>query len=411
MKAAVKGKAAAEKTSGPSLSLEKKGSYVYWFTYTDSQGAQQSSLPVRFKGKSTDLDTKALGQKYSDAQLYVMDKATGNAAIADYPPAKGKDVNLTEDDFQYIRTVRLRIVAEDGKPVESALVHITDGMNTKMTALVTPADEGVATFFDVAAGETSVRVDAENLRKTIDSDVEIPDSRKTPEYERDIKVAGDVNTVTPKAKPGAGVRGEKESSGGGALTAILSTFAGLIILIVIIAVVIVVLKAKGVTAKSALQGLGAELPGDAAQQQAQNGSAPQGPAVDPNVCPFCGQRKDANGRCACSVVPGMAPATASAASPSVPRLVGTQGVYAGHIFELTSSVMIIGRESDNQIALPNDSTASRRHATISQVNGGFLLQDEGSSNGTFINGAKITQQALAAGDEVQIGGTKFRFEV
>ena len=392
--------------------MEKKGSYVYWFAYTDSEGTQRSTLPIRFKGKSTDLDTKALGQKYSDAELYVMDKATGNAAISDYPPAKGKDVDLAKDDFQYIRTVRLRVVAEDGKPIESALVHITDGMNTKMTALVTPADEGVATFSDVAAGETTVRVDAENLRKTMDSDVEIPDHRSTTDFERNIKVAGDVNTVTPKVKPSAGgSKGDRESSGGGTLTAILSTFAGLIILIVIVAVIIVVLKAKGVTAKSALQGLGAELPGDAAHQMAQNGGAPQGPAVDPNVCQYCGQRKDANGRCSCSVVPGMSPATATASAPSVPRLIGSQGTYAGHIFELTSSVMIIGRESDNQIALPNDTTASRRHATISQVNGGYLLQDEGSSNGTFINGAKITQQALTAGDEVQIGGTKFRFEI
>lgn len=401
---------AKEKASPPTLKVERKGSYVYWFTFKDSEGTEQTSLPVRFKGKSTEIDTKALGEKYSAAKIYVMNKATSNTAIADYPPsAETKDVDLPKDDFQYIRTVRLRVVAEDGKPIESAKVHITDGMSDKMTALVTPADEGVATFANVASGEATVKVEAESLRKTIDSDIEIPDSRKTADYERDIKVAGDVNTVTPKVKPTAGGKSE-EPSHGLSLTGILSTLAGLIVLAIIIAVLVIVLRAKGVTGKAALQSLGVELPNDAASQVFPGG-APQGPAVDPSMCQFCGQRKDANGRCACSVVPGMGVPAATATAPGVPRLVGSQGVYAGHIFEITSGSMVIGRESDNPIALPNDTTSSRRHATISQANGGYTIRDEGSSNGTFVNGAKITEQKLSPGDEIQIGGTKFRFEV
>ena len=399
--AEAKGKAAA-----PTISVEKKGSYVYWFTYKDVDGVQQATLPVRFKGKSADIDTKALGEKFSSAKLFVMNKSTGNLAISDYPP--GKSVDLGADDFQYVRTVRLRIVAEDGKPIESAVVRITDGMNAKMSALVTPADEGVATFANVASGEATVKVEAEGLRKTIDSDIEVPDKRDTPDYERDVKVAGDVNTIAVKPKA-AGQAGQKPERGGG-LSAILQTLAGFIVLVIIIAVVVIVLKARGVTSKSALQGLGVELPGDASGQVAPG--LPQGPAIDPSVCQFCGQRKDANGNCSCSVVPGVGPAAApGAGAPGVPRLVGSQGVYAGHIFEITSASMVMGREADNPIPLPNDTTASRRHATISQADGGFSILDEGSSNGTFVNGAKITEQKLSTGDEVQIGGTKFRFEV
>ncbi len=108
----------------------------------------------------------------------------------------------------------------------------------------------------------------------------------------------------------------------------------------------------------------------------------------------------------------MAPAAApTAVATAGPRLVGSQGVYAGHIFEITSPSMVIGREADNPIPLPNDGTSSRRHATISQVNGGYSIRDEGSSNGTFVNGARVTEQTLSPGDEIQIGGTKFRFEV
>jgi len=384
------------------LNVEKKGSYVYWFTYKDAEGASKATLPVRFKGKSTDLDLTAMGEKPTAVKLFVMNRTTGNLAISEYPPSKGtQDVDLKADDLQYIRSVRLRIVAEDGKPVESAIVSITDGMNTKMTALVTPADEGVATFANVVSGEATVKVETENLRKTIDSDIEIPEKRDTPGYERDIKVAGDVNTLTikPKAKEASA---KPDSMG----AAIVHAVVGFIVIIIIIAVVAIVLKVKGVTSKAALQGLGVELPGDANGQAVPG--APGAPAIDPNVCQFCGQRKDANGQCVCSAIPGAAVPAASTSSG--PRLVGFQGVYAGHIFEIAGA-MVMGRDADNPIALPNDSTASRRHATISQSNGGYSIRDEGSSNGTFVNGAKITEQTLSAGDEIQVGGTKFRFEV
>lgn len=377
---------------------------MYWFTYTDADGLPQSTLPVRFKGKSTELDLSAMGAKPKDAELYVMNRATGVLAKTEYPAsADSKDVDLKADDLQYIRTVRLRVVAEDKKPIESAIVRIVDGMNTKMSAVVTPADRGVATFADVATGETTVKVEAEGLRKTIDSDIEV-EPGTTPIFERDIKVAGDVDTINVPSEAKAAA--PKRESGG--VAGFLAAIAGFVVLVLIVVVVVVVLKAKGVTAKSALQGLGVELPGDPGDQTASGASAP---AIDPNICQFCGQRKDANGQCACSVVPGAAAPAAMSSASAGPRLVGFQGVYSGHIFEITGGSMLMGREADNPIALPNDSTASRRHATISGSNGAYSIRDEGSSNGTFVNGAKVTEQRLTAGDEIQVGGTKFRFEV
>lgn len=397
------------KPTAPVLSVEKKGSYVYWFTFADADGAARTSLPVRFKGTSTDLDITPLGAKYSSAKLYVMDKKTGNLAIAEYPPSAGtKNVELSGDDFDRVRNVRLRIVAEDGKPIESAIVKITDGRNNEHTAVVTPADAGVATFHDVASGEVSVTVEADRLRKTIDSDIELPTRRAAPDFERDIKVAGDVHTLPILSETKAKTR--PAAKAGGTLSMLLQTLAGLIILALIVAIVVIVLKARGVTAKSALQGLGVELPTEPSVRPTPG--TPTTPAIDPSVCEFCGQTKDANGRCACTITPGVIPGSAPTAAASAgPRLVGSQGVYAGHIFEITSPSVVIGREADNPIALSNDATVSRRHATISQANGGYSIRDEGSSNGTFVNGARVTEQRLSPGDEIQIGGTKFRFEV
>jgi len=82
----------------------------------------------------------------------------------------------------------------------------------------------------------------------------------------------------------------------------------------------------------------------------------------------------------------------------------------GQVFEIASGSKVIGREAGCDIALVNDNTASRRHATITVSAGDYSIRDEGSSNGTFVNGAKITEQKLTPGDEVQVGGTRFRFE-
>jgi pSer/pThr/pTyr-binding forkhead associated (FHA) protein len=62
------------------------------------------------------------------------------------------------------------------------------------------------------------------------------------------------------------------------------------------------------------------------------------------------------------------------------------------------------------VSLAGDPTTSRRHAVIVQQNGRYLLRDEGSSNGTFVNGAQITEHPLHSGDEIRIGGSQFRFE-
>jgi pSer/pThr/pTyr-binding forkhead associated (FHA) protein len=43
-------------------------------------------------------------------------------------------------------------------------------------------------------------------------------------------------------------------------------------------------------------------------------------------------------------------------------------------------------------------------------NGSFILCDEGSSNGTFVNGMSIVRQPIAPGDLIEFGGSAFKFE-
>ncbi|WP_426416304.1 FHA domain-containing protein [Aestuariirhabdus sp. LZHN29] len=62
-----------------------------------------------------------------------------------------------------------------------------------------------------------------------------------------------------------------------------------------------------------------------------------------------------------------------------------------------SNVMVIGRSSDCQISI-SSSHLSRRHAELSEVDGRLLVKDMGSSNGTYVNGRRITETFLKRGD-------------
>jgi pSer/pThr/pTyr-binding forkhead associated (FHA) protein len=92
------------------------------------------------------------------------------------------------------------------------------------------------------------------------------------------------------------------------------------------------------------------------------------------------------------------------------QLVAIDGPHTGQVFPLQGMEAGIGREPSQEIAISADGTASRRHARVYQMNGSWVLRDEGSSNGTWVNGVRIQEQPLFPGDVVRIGNTQFRFE-
>ncbi len=86
-----------------------------------------------------------------------------------------------------------------------------------------------------------------------------------------------------------------------------------------------------------------------------------------------------------------------------------RGRDQGKHFPLSPRVMRIGRESSCEIRLL-DSEASRAHAELrGATTGVFMLNDLGSSNGTLVNGSRITSHRLASGDRIEIGGTLLIF--
>jgi pSer/pThr/pTyr-binding forkhead associated (FHA) protein len=87
------------------------------------------------------------------------------------------------------------------------------------------------------------------------------------------------------------------------------------------------------------------------------------------------------------------------------NLVIQAGPQVGQIFQLRSGAQTIGRAPDNQIVVP-DSTISKQHVQITVQPEGVWIQDLGSSNGTFVNGQRITESTwLKPGDSVQVGSS------
>jgi pSer/pThr/pTyr-binding forkhead associated (FHA) protein len=92
-------------------------------------------------------------------------------------------------------------------------------------------------------------------------------------------------------------------------------------------------------------------------------------------------------------------------------LVVTRGPNMGTRYLLGEHVTRAGRHPESDIFL-DDITVSRRHVEITHVDGStFIIRDEGSLNGTYVNRERIEEASLLPGDEVQIGKFKLLYLV
>lgn len=85
-------------------------------------------------------------------------------------------------------------------------------------------------------------------------------------------------------------------------------------------------------------------------------------------------------------------------SPTTSRLIVRTGPNPGMVFDLTKEITTLGRDVANDIVL-GDPEVSRQHARLTRTPGGYVLEDLGSTNGSFINGERLSSpRVLNPGD-------------
>jgi pSer/pThr/pTyr-binding forkhead associated (FHA) protein len=84
----------------------------------------------------------------------------------------------------------------------------------------------------------------------------------------------------------------------------------------------------------------------------------------------------------------------------------------GEEVPIDSLPVAIGRGGQNEVPLDGDEFASAQHARFEAKRDGVWVEDMGSTNGTFVNGARVTTpRRLSKGDVVRVGQTDFRVEL
>jgi pSer/pThr/pTyr-binding forkhead associated (FHA) protein len=78
---------------------------------------------------------------------------------------------------------------------------------------------------------------------------------------------------------------------------------------------------------------------------------------------------------------------------------------------LDSAALTVGRGVQNVLPLEHDDFASARHARFEPRRDGVWVSDAGSTNGTYVNGARLSKpHRLAPGDVIRVGSTDLRYE-
>src|SRR5690242_21354060 len=85
------------------------------------------------------------------------------------------------------------------------------------------------------------------------------------------------------------------------------------------------------------------------------------------------------------------------------QFVMRSGPTPGVTFPLEGDQLTIGRDANNGVAI-NDAEVSRRHARLTFQGGKYVLEDLGSTNGTFVNGQRLAgPRVLKSGEVVSFG--------
>jgi hypothetical protein len=389
-----------------SISMPAEGKRLVWIGSSYPQKAPEDA--EEYNAKSFEITVPA---KPSGDRLFIWDHASGN--IADKPL---KDIrgswNLAAGDFRRAGRVRIKLLSSEGKPVAAALVVVT-GKDFKREFVLASKQEGVVELFAVPFGELHIVAKLGGLdgaAHTVTQDNQLSLRRDEADATFIVGVPFDVETVGPaKVQPPKDAEEGEEGSAPprkrsddetrsplGTLVSIVLTLA---IAGGIVYGILLYLRNNKDTVQAKLSDLGVVAP----QPQADDTAA----TVTPIAAPQPPQQILLDDAAPTPIGAALDPyVEVASAMVGAPRISGSAGS-----FDLPEGLYIVGREEDLPIALPNESSVSRRHAEIVSSGGVVTVRDLGSTNGTYINAKKVEDEAtLKNGDVVQFGAVRFRYE-
>lgn len=348
-----------------------------------------------FKTKSVPI---TVADKAGDSYVVVLDKAAGNVAMRQVSAIAGA-WNVKPQDWR-VAQVDAQVFAR-GNPMPGGTVEATSGDYDEEQ----PIESGKATFFAVPAKEVQfvAHYTSGGAKKKSPPQKALLELRRA-EIVPKVNMTVDDNVDGPTGAAGQETKKAESKSGGSFIANLLIWLFGLGIAAAALWFLLQQMRKNEAVVAEKLRKLGVQIPGDplpdddVAAAQAEPFKPP--PLVPEGHCQYCGQPFAADGTCACQVG---APRQAVAAISSQPKLIGD-----GIILEISDGTTSLGREG---ILTISDPTISRKHAQVRRESGHVFLSDTGSSNGTFVNGAKIDAEIeLHPGDTVQFGAVKFRYE-
>ncbi len=388
------------------VQLSPKESLLYWWTI-DLAGEQPLTSPkvLDLSKPSPQLPTI---KPHQYEKLYLWLYHPGQNLLFRWEEDLQKpppSLQVQERDFNIVPLLKLRLITQ-GRPLASGWVVLEDQQKVRHSALLLPSSLGDLLLPRVALGRAVVEIHyGEDRTARLEVDVTSGKAGEPPLVEIPVVGGPALEVKAPSAQ-------QESSSPKPSTPAPPSPFLGFLFSLGLIATFGLVLyslvRFRIIHIESLLKRLGVS------ESQAPSvdflQKAPEPVTVAPGHCPFCGQPKDPiTGACACSP-PKQAARFPGGAPPGQVRLIGVTGPALNRQFLLDRPEMTIGRDPSSDIPLVDDPTVSRRHCKISIRGGEIHLQDEGSSNGTFVNGIRITSTLLKPGDEIVIGQSRFRLE-
>lgn len=368
------------------------------------------------------VEVPVAGKNSTDA-VFVWDKQSGNLASKTVGEIRKSGLwRVTSDAYIDVAAVKVR-VESGGKPVAAGEVALRDGRRT-IPQLLDPSMKGEVTFFAVKPGNLTVTVKyrsqgamAKPVTQLLDAPLKRSDAVPT------LVIALPAGAATTDGTAASASTGSKDAPSGEAAgteeKAGTSGEAGknaptidqpnpfgsfIVILLALGAVgamayfALKYAKQNSDQVAGKLEQLGVQIPkpGD---------DAPLDPSVAPTPMPAKPEPPQK------IMLDGAAPDPIAmpfaSTGVSEPRLVAE----TGDAMPLPEGETVVGREVGLGLSLVGETTVSRRHAQLIRTGGAVVLQDLGSTNGTFVNGTPVQgDKPLRNGDAVQFGSVRFRYE-